>query len=46
MAAQQFFSRAIDFGFTKTPEGDFEKWGPRSDPRGYSLGDSESVGLT
>ncbi len=25
--AQQFFSRAIDFGFTKTPEETFEKWG-------------------
>lgn len=25
--AEQFFSRAIDFGFTKTPEETFEKWG-------------------
>jgi LmbE family N-acetylglucosaminyl deacetylase len=25
--AQQFFTRAIDFGFTKTPEETFEKWG-------------------
>jgi LmbE family N-acetylglucosaminyl deacetylase len=24
---QQFFSRAIDFGFTKTPQEAFEKWG-------------------
>ena len=25
--AEQFFTRAIDFGFTKTPEETFEKWG-------------------
>lgn len=25
--AQQFFTRAIDFGFTKTPQEAFEKWG-------------------
>ncbi len=25
--AEQFFSRAIDFGFTKTPQEAFEKWG-------------------
>ncbi len=25
--AHQFFTRAIDFGFTKTPEETFEKWG-------------------
>lgn len=25
--AQQFFTRAIDFGFTKTPQECFEKWG-------------------
>jgi LmbE family N-acetylglucosaminyl deacetylase len=25
--AEQFFTRAIDFGFTKTPEECFEKWG-------------------
>jgi LmbE family N-acetylglucosaminyl deacetylase len=25
--AQQFFTRAIDFGFTKTPAETFEKWG-------------------
>src|SRR5438876_9342722 len=25
--AEQFFTRAIDFGFTKTPEEAFEKWG-------------------
>ncbi len=25
--AQQFFTRAIDFGFTKTPEETLEKWG-------------------
>jgi LmbE family N-acetylglucosaminyl deacetylase len=25
--AQQFFTRAIDFGFTKTPQETFEKWG-------------------
>ncbi len=25
--AQQFFSRAIDFGFTKTPEETLQKWG-------------------
>src|SRR3989449_4121101 len=25
--AEQFFTRAIDFGFTKTPQETFEKWG-------------------
>jgi LmbE family N-acetylglucosaminyl deacetylase len=25
--AEQFFTRAIDFGFTKTPEETFQKWG-------------------
>src|SRR5437773_4690191 len=25
--AQQFFTRAVDFGFTKTPEETIEKWG-------------------
>jgi LmbE family N-acetylglucosaminyl deacetylase len=25
--AEQFFTRAIDFGFTKTPEESFQKWG-------------------
>jgi LmbE family N-acetylglucosaminyl deacetylase len=25
--AEQFFTRAVDFGFTKTPEETFEKWG-------------------
>ena len=25
--AQQFFTRAIDFGFTKTPQETFQKWG-------------------
>ncbi|HUE00931.1 MAG TPA: PIG-L family deacetylase, partial [Bryobacteraceae bacterium] len=25
--AQQFFTRAIDFGYTKTPEETFAKWG-------------------
>src|SRR5579859_3411329 len=25
--AEQFFTRAIDFGFTKTPEETLEKWG-------------------
>ena len=25
--AEQFFTRAIDFGFTKTPQECFEKWG-------------------
>ncbi len=25
--AEQFFTRAIDFGFTKTPEETLQKWG-------------------
>jgi LmbE family N-acetylglucosaminyl deacetylase len=27
--AEQFFTRAIDFGFTKTAQETFEKWGTR-----------------
>ena len=36
--AEQFFTRAIDFGFTKTPQETLGKMGPRQDPQRRGVG--------